>query len=151
MVKKGEKLEKGKNSYQNVYTNWTIVSKGGKIISAHHCCNLGKPTNYICRQVNIVREYATRHSEVQALSRLKKIITKTRKINDLKIINFRLNKHGEIKNAKSCMACTKVLFRLGITNIIYSTDDGIFVKEKIEEVLKNTKYSTYSRKLLEQF
>jgi hypothetical protein len=129
--------------------NWTIITKGGKIISAHHCCNLGKPTNYVCRQVNIVKEYATRHSEVQAIAKIKKTLLKTRKINDIKIINFRLSANGEIKNAKSCLACTKVLHRLGITNIIYSNDDGNFVKDKIIDVLNHAKYSKYSRKLVE--
>jgi hypothetical protein len=122
--------------------------KGGKIISADHCCNLGGPTNYVCRQVNIVKEYATRHSEVQAFSRIKKNIKKYRKINDIKIINFRLNSYGEIRNAKSCLACTKVLYRLGVNNIIYSTDEGIFIKEKITDVLENATYSKYSKKLM---
>lgn len=122
--------------------------KGGKIISADHCCNLGGPTNYVCRQVNVVKEYATRHSEVQAFSKIKKNIKKYRKINDIKIINFRLNYYGEIKNAKSCLACTKVLYRLGVNNIIYSTDEGIFVKEKIKDVLENATYSKYSKKLM---
>jgi len=122
--------------------------KGGKIISADHCCNLGGATNYVCRQVNVVKEYATRHSEVQAFSKIKKTLLKSRKINDIKIINFRITANGEIKNAKSCLACTKVLYRLGINNIIYSTDEGIFIKEKIKDVLKNATYSKYSRKLV---
>ena len=137
-------MVKGKDSINN----WTIIMKGGKIISADHCCNLGGPTNYVCRQVNVVKEYATRHSEVQAFSKIRKIVNKNRKINDIKIINFRLNANGEIKNSKSCLACTKVLYRLGINNIIYSTDDGNFKKEKIINVLETARYSKYSRKII---
>lgn len=127
--------------------NWTIVIKGGKIISADYCCNLGKPTNYLCRKVNVVKEYGTRHSEIQALSRIKKILDKERKINSIKIINFRITVNGEIKNAKSCLACTKVLKRLGISDIIYSDNDGNFIKDKVDNVLCDAKYSKYSKSL----
>lgn len=128
--------------------NWTIIIKGGKIISADYCCNLGKPTNYLCRKVHIVKEYGTRHSEIQALSRIKKTLDKERKIKSIKIINFRINKNGEIKNSKPCLACSKVLQRLDIINIIYSNDNGDFIKDKVNNVLQNAKYSTYSKSLV---
>jgi hypothetical protein len=116
--------------------------KGGKIISTNYNCHLGRPTNYICRKVNIVKEYGTRHSEIRAFSLLKKTLMKERKINSIKIINFRLNNSGEVKNSKPCKACAKVLERLGVSEIIYSDDHGRFIKDKLKNL--QTQYSSMS-------
>ena len=60
--------EKGRQYCKKLY-------KGGKIIVAKPSCNLGKPTNYICRKANVIDNYITRHSEVQvqALACIRKI------------------------------------------------------------------------------
>lgn len=130
--------------------NWTIIIKGGKIISVDHSCNLGKSTNYICRKSGIINEYFTRHSEIQSLSRIRKTVMKERKINSIKIINFAINANGELKNSKCCLACAKTLRNLGIKNIIYTNEKGNFIKDDIENVLKTAKYSKGSRMLLDK-
>jgi len=121
----------------NIAKNWTIIYKGGKIIVAKPSCNLGKPTNYICRKTNVIDNYTTRHSEVQALACIRKI--KKRKIESkLNIVNVRFSRDGEIKNSKCCSLCAKVLHRFGIKEVIYSTDTGNFVKEKINILLDSS-------------
>ena len=121
----------------SIAKNWTIIYKGGKIIVAKPSCNLGKPTNYICRKTNVIDNYITRHSEVQALACIRKI--KKRKIESkLNIVNVRFSRDGEIKNSKCCSLCAKVLHRFGIKEVIYSTDNGNFVKEKINILLDSS-------------
>jgi len=121
----------------SIAKNWTIIYKGGKIIVAKPSCNLGKPTNYICRKTNVIDNYITRHSEVQALACIRKI--KKRKIESkLNIVNVRFSRDGEIKNSKCCSLCAKVLHRFGIKEVIYSTDKGNFVKEKINILLDSS-------------
>jgi hypothetical protein len=121
----------------NIAKNWTIIYKGGKIIVAKPSCNLGKPTNYICRKTNVIDNYTTRHSEVQALACIRKI--KKRKIESkINIVNVRFSREGEIKNSKCCSLCAKVLHRFGIKEVIYSTDKGNFVKEKINILLDSS-------------
>lgn len=120
----------------SIAKNWTIIYKGGKIIVAKPSCNLGKPTNYICRKANVIDNYITRHSEVQALACIRKI--KKRKIETINIVNVRFSRDGEIKNSKCCSLCAKVLHRFGIKEVIYSTDNGNFVKEKINILLDSS-------------
>jgi tRNA(Arg) A34 adenosine deaminase TadA len=118
----------------NIAKNWTIIYKGGKILVAKPCCNLGGPTNYICRKTNVTNNYITRHSEVQALACIRKI--KKRKIYNITIINVRFSREGQITNSKCCRLCAKVLYRFGVKNIIYSTEEGKFVKEKIDKIME---------------
>ena len=121
----------------NVAKNWTIIYKGGKILVAKPSCNLGKATNYICRQTNVIDNYTTRHSEVQALACISRKIKK-RKIDNITVINVRFSRDGDIKNSKCCSLCATVLQRFGIKQVIYSTDDGYFVKEKIDKVVNTS-------------
>ena len=118
----------------SIAENWTIICKGGKILVAKTSCNLGKPTNYICRRTNVIENYITRHSEVQALACIRKL--KRRKVDNINIINFRISREGQIKNSKCCSLCAKVLERFGIKEVIYSTDNGYFVKEKINKIVE---------------
>jgi hypothetical protein len=74
---------------------------------------------------------------VQALACIRKI--KKRKIESkLNIVNVRFSRDGEIKNSKCCSLCAKVLHRFGIKEVIYSTDNGNFVKEKINILLESS-------------
>ena len=128
---------------KKIAKNWTIIYKGGKILVAKSSCNLGKPTNYICRKTKVVKGYTTRHSEVQAFGYLRKI--KNRKLNNISIVNIRFSKEGLIKNSKCCLLCTKVLQNIGIKKIIYSTDEGYFVKEDIKSIIKTATLSKGSK------
>ena len=118
----------------NIAKNWTIIYKGGKILVAKPSCNLGGPTNYICRRTNVIYNYATRHSEVQALACIRKL--KRRKIDNINIVNVRFTREGKIKNSKCCTLCAKVLQRFGVKDVIYSTEEGYFVKEKIDKIVE---------------
>lgn len=114
--------------------NLTIIYKAGKILVSKTNCNLGKPTNYICRKTNVINNYITRHSEVQAIACIRKL--KKRKIHNLTIINVRFTSEGEIKNSKCCSLCAKLLKRFGIKEVIYSNDKGYFIKEKIDKIIE---------------
>ena len=103
----------------NIAKNWTIIYKGGKILVAKPSCNLGRPTNYVCRKTNVTYNYITRHSEVQSLACIRKL--KKRKIDNINIVNVRFSREGEIKNSKCCALCAKVLQRFGVKDVIYST------------------------------
>ena len=120
----------------NIAKNWTIIYKGGKILVAKPSCNLGRPTNYVCRKTNVTYNYITRHSEVQALACIRKL--KKRKIDNINIVNVRFSREGEIKNSKCCSLCAKVLNRFGVKNVIYSTEEGNFVKEKIDKIMETS-------------
>jgi hypothetical protein len=127
---------------ENIAKNWTIICKGGKILIAKPSCNLGGPTNYICRKTKVIKEYATRHSEIQALACIRKL--KKRKIDNITIINVRFTHQG-IKNSKCCLLCAKVLQRIGIKEVIYSTNDGNFRKEKIDRIVETAILSKGSK------
>ena len=134
---------------ENIAKNWTIIYKGGKILVAKPSCNLGKPTNYICRKTNVIKEYASRHSEIQVLGCLRKL--KKRKIDNIRIINVRFSIEGNIRNSKCCSLCAKVLQRIGVREVIYSTNDGYFVKEKIDSIVETSKLSKGSIKFLGKY
>jgi hypothetical protein len=121
--------------------NYTVIVNGGVILSYASCCNKGKPSNYISRRAHTCDHYFTRHSEIQALHKLRKRLYKKRKINSLLVINFRINNKKEIKNSCCCLSCSTTLFRIGITKIIYSNDDGKFLFSSITDLLNISKYS----------
>lgn len=126
--------------------HFTIIMHGGKILACETNCNLGKPTNYITRRVNTTTDYYTRHSEIQALHRMRKTIIKKRKMNSLLVINFKIGHDLSIKNSCCCKACTETLIRLGVTKVIYSLDDGSFVKKNLDdlkEIAKPSKGTVY--------
>jgi hypothetical protein len=71
---------------------------------------------------------------VQALACIRKL--KKRKIDNINIVNVRFSREGEIKNSKCCELCAKVLQRFGVKDVIYSTEEGYFVKEKIDKIVE---------------
>ena len=128
--------------------HYTIIMQGGKVLSCETNCNLGKPTNFITRRVNTNSNYYTRHSEIQALQRMRKTIIKKRKMNSLLVINFKLSNDLSIKNACCCTSCLETLCRLGINKVVYSLDNGSFVKmnvEQIKKIAKPSKGSLYKK------
>lgn len=61
------------------------------------------------------------HSETDAIQ---KLWSKTRIDSSIKLVNVRLNKFGQLKNARPCDECRIILNALNITDVYYSTDSG---------------------------
>lgn len=127
--------------------NATIIIIKGKIQCYAISCPLGRPSNYISRKVRTDKNIITRHSEIQALQLIRKNMLKKRKNNAVTIINFRSTVTG-IKNSCCCIPCMETLSRLGIQRIVYSTDDGTFVKTNVEKLKEIAIYSRGSRQLI---
>lgn len=145
-----DEIEKRRNDKEIVPKNYTIVSQGGKILSFETNCNFGKSSNYISRRAGTVSKYFTLHSELKALHRLRKLFLKKRKMNTINVINFRITHDLSIKNACCCKACAETLLNLGIQNIIYSQDDGTFIRSKVRDIINTTTYSKGSKKLIRE-
>ena len=135
--------------------NYTIIMRGQKILSIESCDNQGHSSTYISRRVGTSKYFTTRHSEIKALHNLRKLLQKKRKINSIKVINFRLVKDHmgniHIGNSQCCRPCCETLYRLGINTIIYSTNNGDFVKESTSDIMEKTKYSKGSKLLFNKY
>lgn len=64
------------------------------------------------------------HAEVRALKRVKYK-------HNLTVLSIRVNREGELKNAKPCMDCHKHLVDNGVKTVLYSTDEGTIERERI--------------------
>ena len=48
--------------------------------------------------------------------------------------NIRWDKNGNIRESKPCKQCQITLLKLGIKTVVYSKQDGTFVKEKLKDM-----------------
>jgi len=98
----------------------------------------------------------TAHAEVSAIKKIKN----KEKLKKATLFSVRINLNNELCNAKPCLACKNTMLRYGIKNVVYTNNQGEFVKEKVKNVttcytpatkifLKNSK--GYSDKLFENY
>ena len=73
------------------------------------------------------------HSEMAVLKFLS--TDNRRKICKYTIWNVRWSRNGKLLNSKPCINCQKVLLESGIKNIVYSNEDGVFCKAKLEDLV----------------
>ncbi len=134
---------KGKNA--NSTLNYSIAMKGGKVIGVESSDNRGSPSNFITRKYKThigCYQSCSRHSEAVLLSRLpKSLISNSKKISKVKIINIRIFKDGSLGSSCCCLDCAKLLFNVGIRLCIYINDFGVFIKDDIKNVLTYAKRS----------
>lgn len=79
--------------------------------------------NTYCKTHPIANKFGHRENNIH--SELSCIINHKRKsLRNIVMINIRINKRGEIRNAIPCESCKKMLAFYKIDNIIYSTDRG---------------------------
>ncbi len=64
------------------------------------------------------------HAEIRALRRVKYM-------HNLTILSVRVNREGELKNAKPCEDCMRALKERGVRTILYSNDNGEIKRERI--------------------
>jgi hypothetical protein len=69
--------------------------------------------------------YPYLHAETDLISRL---WNKYHIDENLKVVIIRLNKNAQLRNSKPCEKCSKIMKCLGITQIYWSTNDGIVSK-----------------------
>lgn len=129
------------------HSNFTIIIYGSQILSIAKPNDEGSRDNYISRRAKTTNLYYSRHCEVVALAStsVRKKILKKRKVNNIWIINFRKDKDGNIVNGCCCLACCKTFESFGISKIVYSNDNGKFIRSNISEVKKIAKYSQSNR------
>jgi len=108
----------------NIKGHVSALVKGGKVICYAECSLGGTPLNF--------NRGRSCHSEL-ALFKIHKNFKK-RKISRYKIWNIRISKDGKILNAKPCLECQKNLLKLGIKTIIFSNEDGKFIKNKLNNI-----------------
>jgi len=113
------------NNWKNPKGHISALTKGGKVI-LYGESNLGGVPN-CCRSRG-----SSCHSEMEVVKHLQnKLNNNDRKIKKYIIWNIRWSKSGEIVNSKPCKNCQESLINIGMQYIVYSTDDGTFVKERI--------------------
>lgn len=115
--------------------NWTLLFKGGKLISFQRCCDKSNTKDICTRKANTYRLYLTVHSEINVLLSLSPdVLNNPRKLNKFTIVNVRINSKKEICNSCCCTVCIQTLQKLGIRRIIYSKADGTFVRCSLEKM-----------------
>ena len=137
------------NTVNNCITqrNFTFIIYGSQILSIAKPNDEGSRDSYITRRAKTTKLYYSRHCEVVALSAssVRKKILKKRKANNIWIMNFRKDKDGNIVNGCCCLACCKTFESFGINKIVFSNDNGQFIRSRISEVKTFANYSQSNR------
>lgn len=114
------------------YDNWenpkghiSALVKGSKPIAYSESSLAGTPRNY--------DRGRSCHAEIALLKYVNTL--DKRKISKYTIWNIRWSKDGKIVNSKPCLNCQKALIEAGFKNIIFSSHDGFFYKEKLKKLI----------------
>lgn len=93
-----------------------IIMKGGAVLAVAH------------------NQYK-QHAEIRALKKIHPygvpFNTWRFEAMNLTLFSIRINRRGELRNAKPCPDCRRVLYELGVRTLFYSSDDGTLVRERI--------------------
>lgn len=106
--------------------NWhmTFIFDGARIISIGHNCYKHENLHYKFGKYLPTREganyHACRHSECQAISKLKK----TRK--NLSFFNVRIDNNGKAAMSQPCKNCQREIDKLSPKKIIFTIDEKTF-------------------------
>ncbi len=114
------------DSWDNPKRHISALVKGGKVLAYGESGLAG------ASKFSAIRGRSC-HSEIAVLKYLN--TDDRRKISKYTIWNIRWSRDGRIVNSKPCMNCQKVLLESGIKNIVYSTDDGLFCKTRLEDLI----------------
>lgn len=111
-----------KKSLEGTRGHISALVKGGNIIGYAESSLAGK--SKFCR-----KEGRSCHAEIALLKYLKDV--RPSKMHKYTIWNIRWTKEGNIANSKPCSNCQRTLMSAGIRTIIYSTDEGVFMKNRL--------------------
>lgn len=103
--------------YKN-FAHWTFLIRDNQIISEGKN-HRGEPSKKYGYHNHIDKDYRPKfHSELYAIRKCK------RGLEDITLVNVRLNRLGEVKMAMPCKVCQNILRNLDIKKIYFTTEDG---------------------------
>ena len=120
---------------------------GGKVLATGECNASGRVSTSETRKHKThsgVNQSCSQHAEAVMIHQLSKRLTveKKRKMNRITVVNIRITRSGELLQSCCCLECAKLLNRMGIRKVIYSTDKGLFMKNTTMELVQSTKPSS---------
>ena len=114
------------DEWKNPKGHLSALTKGGKVI-AYGESNLGGVPRFCTNRGSSC------HSEMQVLKCIE--CEDKRKVRKYIMWNIRWTKSGAIANSKPCINCQKALIEFGLQTIVYSTQDGRFIKCRLDELI----------------
>ena len=114
--------QKSRNS-KNKFFHFAFAYKKNRLI----CIGQNNPekTNtraeIIHKMFNIQNTYPYLHAETDLIY---KLIKQNAIEKNIKLVVVRLNKRGKLRNSKPCKKCNKIIKKLGISNVWWSTEHG---------------------------
>lgn len=114
------------DNWENPKRHISALTKGGKVI-VYGENNLGGVPK-ICSSRG-----SSCHSEMEVMKYL--TTNDPRKIRKYIMWNIRWSKKGTIVCSKPCYACQQAMLDMGLTTIVFSTQDGTFEKCRIDSLV----------------
>ena len=105
----------------------SALIKGGKVVRYSHCKLSGVPNCCNTRGRSC-------HSEMEVI---KPFVLKNKDMSKYTIWNIRWTRKGEIVNSCPCYHCQQTLLKIGLTDVVYSCDDGTFEKVDLRKMKCN--------------
>ena len=115
------------DEWDNPKRHISALVKGGKVLAYGESSLGGRPYCTTIRGRSC-------HSEMSVLKYISSDLKNKRKVGKYTIWNVRWSRSGKLVNSKPCHHCQKVLLGVGIKNIVFSTNSGIFIKTKLAEL-----------------
>ena len=115
------------DDWNNPKRHISALVKGGKIVAQAESTLGGRP---ICSTI-LGRSC---HAEMSVLKLISSKLGNKRKLAKYTMWNARWTRNGDLANAKPCLHCQQVLIRIGIKNIVFSTNQGVFIKSKLSQL-----------------
>lgn len=117
-----------RDEWTNAKRHISALVKGGKVVAYGESSLGGKP---YCAKV-LGRSC---HSEMSVLKFISSKLNNKRKVSKYTIWNARWTRNEKLVDSKPCLHCQQVLLRIGIKNIVFSTNKGVFVKSKLSDLV----------------
>ena len=120
------------------HTLAAVLYKGGAVIRV--ACNENKTLGY--RKKYFSHGEPSRHAEMNVIHGIPRDV-----INRCSLLVVRIDKKGNLKSAKPCLACVNVLHDSGIKKVFYSSYSGEIIKLDFDELVKGN----YSKEHFDKF
>lgn len=111
-----------------------IIYRGGSVIRVKH--NENKTIGY--RRKYFAHGDPTRHAEMSCMHGMPKDV-----MAKCSMLVLRIDKKGELKSAKPCLACVRALYDSGIKKVYYSSYSGEIIKLDFNELLSGNYKKEY--------
>ncbi len=117
-----------REDWPNPTRHISALVKGGKIITYGESSLGGKP------YFSPIRGRSC-HSEMSVLKYISSKLGNKRKVRKYVLWNVRWTRDGKLANSKPCFHCQQVLLNVGINKIVFSTNEGEFIKTNISNLV----------------